>query len=106
MLKKELQGFIDFIQEKGIISLAIGFIIGGAVTKVVTALVQDILNPLIGLLLGAAGNLSEQYMMVGKAKVHWGNFVGTTIDFLIIAAVVYYGVKLLGIETPSKSKKK
>ncbi len=79
-------------------TLAIGFLIGGAVSKLVTALITDIINPLVGLALGAAGNLKEATFMIGSATIAWGDFVSSIIDFLVIALVVYFGVKLLGID--------
>lgn len=104
MMKSELNGFMDFIREQGIVGLAVGFILGGAVSKVVAALVNDVINPIVGLLLGSAGDIDQQFIMLGKAKLAWGSFVASTIDFLVIAAVVYYGVKLLGIANLSKKK--
>lgn len=103
-MKKELQDFSNFVKEQGVVGLAVAFILGSAVVKIISSLVNDILNPLIGLALGGVGELSERYLMVGKAKLLWGNFVGTTIDFIVIAAVVYYAVKLLGLEKNDKKK--
>lgn len=93
-----MKGFIDFVRKQGVIGLAVGFILGGAVSKVVASLVADIINPLLGMILGAAGNLDEAYLSVGSAKLMWGSFVNATIDFLVIALVVYYGVKLLKLD--------
>ena len=103
-MKNEFQQFVAFIRKQGVPGLAVGFIFGGAVSKIVASLVNDIINPLVGLVLGAAGNLTEQYLSIGKAKVAWGNFVSDIIDFIVIAAVVYYGVKLLGFDRPEKKK--
>ncbi len=86
-------GFIQFIREQGVVGLAIGFILGGAVSKVVGSLVTDVINPLLGLVLGGTG-LAD--MMWGV--VHVGSFISVIIDFLIIAAVVYYGFKGLGFD--------
>lgn len=86
-------GFIQFIREQGVVGLAIGFILGGAVSKVVGSLVTDIINPLLGLVLGGTG-LSD--MMWGV--VHAGSFISVIIDFLIIAAVVYFIFKKLGFD--------
>ncbi len=102
--KKPVSGFIEFIREQGVFGLAIGFILGGAITKVVTSLVNDVINPFIGLLIGAAGKLSSQYVMIGGAKIQWGNFVNTLIDFMIVALVVYVGTKLLGLQKLDKKK--
>jgi large conductance mechanosensitive channel len=97
-----MKGLIDFIREQGVVGLAVGFILGGAVSKVVTALVVDIINPVLGLVLGAAGNLKDAYLAVGPAKFMWGDFVATAIDFTVIAFVVYFGVKGLGLDKLDK----
>jgi len=99
-----MKDFMNFIREQGVVGLAVGFILGGAVAKVVSSLVSDIINPILGLVLGAAGNLSEAYIRVGKAQIMWGNFINVIIDFLVIAMVVYYGVKKLGLDKLDKGK--
>jgi len=99
-----MKGFIEFIREQGVMGLAVGFILGGAVSKVVASLVSDIINPVLGVLLGAVGNLDEAYLPIGGAKLMWGNFVNTTIDFLVIALVVYFGVKILKLDKLDKKK--
>lgn len=88
-----ISGFITFIREQGVVGLAIGFILGAAVGKVVTSLVTDVVNPLVGLLFQSEG-LAE--MTVGVVKL--GSFISALIDFGIIAAVIYFGFKGLGLE--------
>ena len=90
------------MREKGVVGLAIGFLMGGAISKLVTALVEDIINPLVGLLLGKAGNLGEASVSIGKATIKWGGFVATLIDFIIIAVVIYAGVKILKLDRLDK----
>lgn len=99
-----MKGFIQFIREQGIVGLAVGFILGGAVSKVVSALVTDIINPLLGLALGAAGDLKTASINLGSAKILYGDLISVTIDFLVIALVVYFGVKLLGFDKLDKKK--
>ena len=89
-----MTGFIQFVREQGVIGLAIGFILGGAVSKVVTSFVTDVINPLIGMLFGNIGGLAD--MMVGPVLL--GSFVASIIDFLIIAAVIYFGFKGLKLD--------
>ena len=96
-----LQGFIDFVREKGIVGLAIGFMMGGAVSKLVTALVEDIINPLVGLGLGKVG-LAEATWTIGTAELKWGHFISTIVDFVIIAAVIYIGFKVLRFDRIDK----
>jgi large conductance mechanosensitive channel len=105
-MKKHLKGFTDFIREQGVVGLAIGFILGGSVAKVVSSMVNDIINPLIGIVLGATSGLKEAYWQLGSAKVMWGSFVSVSIDFIVVALVVYFGVKLLGLDKLDKKKEK
>ncbi len=94
--------FIEFIRKQGVVGLAIGFILGGSVSKVVTALVEDIINPIIGLLMGNAAGLTSAVLEIGTAKVKWGHLISTVIDFAIVAAVVYFGFKKLGLDKLDK----
>ncbi|MDD4382246.1 MAG: MscL family protein [Candidatus Dojkabacteria bacterium] len=99
-----MKGFIKFIREQGVVGLAVGFILGGAVSKIVSSIVTDLINPLIGLLLGKLGNLDQAYLQIGESKLMWGNFISTFIDFVIIALVVYFGVKILKLDKLDKKK--
>ena len=84
--------------------LAIGFILGGAVSKVVASFVEDIINPILGIVLGATGALDAAVLRVGPVEILWGSFVATIIDFAIIALVIFYGFKLLKLEKLDKKK--
>jgi large conductance mechanosensitive channel len=99
-----MKKFIDFIREQGVVGLAIGFILGGAVSKVVSALVTDIINPLLGIVLGATGDLKTASFGIGSAQILYGDLISVVIDFLVIALVVYFGFKALGIEKLDKPK--
>lgn len=99
-----MRGFIDFIREQGVVGLAIGFILGGAVSKVVTALVTDIVNPLLSVALGAAGSFREASLTIGSSKLLYGDLVAVVIDFVVIALVIYFGVKLLKLDKLDKAK--
>jgi len=99
-----MKGFIEFIREQGVVGLAVGFILGGAIARVVTAIVTDLINPLVGLIIGAAGGLKTAYVKIGPAKFMWGDFVSNLIDFLVIASVVYFGVKVFHLDKLDKKK--
>ena len=101
-----MKGFINFVREQGVVGLAVGFILGGSITKVVQSLVNDIINPVLGIILGAAGNLSAASIKVGGAEIKYGNFLNVALDFTVIALVVYYGVKKLGLDKLDKKKEK
>jgi large conductance mechanosensitive channel len=98
------KGFIDFIREQGVVGLAVGFILGGSVSKVVSAIVTDLVTPFLGIILGAVGNLSDLYVQVGPAKIMWGDFVNNVINLLVIALVVYFGVKIFKLDRLDKKK--
>lgn len=98
-----MRGFIDFVREQGVVGLAVGFLLGGAVSKVVTALIEDIVNPLLGAVMGEGG-LEEASFFVGSAEILYGDLLSVILDFLIIAIVVYIGVKIIGIDRLDKKK--
>lgn len=100
-----MKGFLQFIRQQGVVGLAVGFLVGGAVSKVVASLVSDIINPLFGVLFGAAGNLKDASLHIGSSEILWGNFLTVVIDFLVVALVVYFGVKLIGLEKFDVKKK-
>jgi len=99
-----MKGFISFIREQGVVGLAVGFILGGSVSKVVTSLVNDIVNPFIGIFLGRAGELRGAYLQIGPSKILWGSFLNSSIDFLTVALVVYFGVKIFRLDRLDKKK--
>ncbi len=100
-----MKGFINFVREQGVVGLAVGFILGGAVSKVVSALVNDIVNPILGIVLGMAGNLKSAALNFGSAKILYGDLISVVIDFIVIALVVYFGVKILGLDKLDKKKR-
>lgn len=103
MVKGKLDGFMTFIREQGVIGLAVGFILGGAVSKTVSSLVDNVINPLVGAMLGKVA-LADKALNIGAVSLKWGAFVSTVVDFLIVAAVVYFGVKALGLDKLDKKK--
>ncbi len=99
-----MRGFIDFIRERGVVGFAVAFIVGGAVTKLVASLVTDIVNPILGVLLSKTRSLETMYLRFGQNKILWGHFVSSCIDFIILAFVIYFVVKALGLEKIDKKK--
>ncbi len=93
-----ITGFREFIKKQGVISLAIGFILGGAISKFVSSLVTDIINPMMNAALGGVDDLDKKIFKIGDVKIHYGSFLNNGIDFLVIAVVIYIGVKLLKID--------
>lgn len=99
-LKETIHEFIIFVREQGVVSLAIAFILGGAINKVVTSLVQDVIQPFIGLIFGSTQGLKAWHL----GPILLGNFAANVIDFLIISWVVYLIFKKLKLESLDKKK--
>jgi large conductance mechanosensitive channel len=87
-----LKEFKAFVMRGNVLDLAVAVIIGGAFGKIVTSLVNDIIMPLIGLVVGGI-DFSGLSFTVGKATVTYGNFINNIIDFVIIASVIFLVVK-------------
>ena len=85
-----LEQFKKFLVETNAVALAIGVVIGGAVSKLVSALVGDLIMPIISLILpGGAWREWSISLGEGHDPLKIGDVLGTTVDFLIIAWVVY-----------------
>jgi large conductance mechanosensitive channel len=80
--------FMDFLNKYGVIGLAIAFIIGGAAGRLITALVNDLLMPIIAVII-PGGDWRTTVFQVGPIKFLLGDFAGALIDFIIIALVVF-----------------
>lgn len=102
--KNGLSGFMEFIRTQGVVGLAVGFLLGGAVSKVVSSLIEDIVNPVLSVILGAVGGLETAVLQIGPIALMWGSFLSSVIDFIVIAFIVYFGVKGLGLEKLDKKK--
>ncbi|MEB2334204.1 MAG: large conductance mechanosensitive channel protein MscL [Anaerolineaceae bacterium] len=83
-----LKEFKDFTMRGNVMDLAIAVIIGGAFGKIIASLVNDVLMPVIGLLLGGI-NFSELSFTVKDAVVHYGAFIQSVVDFVIVAFVIF-----------------
>ncbi|MEK8131282.1 large conductance mechanosensitive channel protein MscL [Paenibacillus filicis] len=103
-----MKEFKEFAMKGNMVDLAIGVIIGGAFGKVVTSIVNDVIMPPIGLLLGKVPfkdlflsldgnhyNTIKDAQAAGVATLNYGQFISTLIDFLIVAFVIFMVVKQL-----------
>jgi large conductance mechanosensitive channel protein len=104
--------FRDFAMRGNVFDLAVGVIIGGAFGKITASLVGDILTPIIGMFLGGADlsslklKLPDLYHTGEKNYLMYGSLIGTVIDFLIIALVVFAMVKTMNKLKEIQDKKK
>lgn len=91
-IKKEASDFKAFISRGNVVDMAVGVIIGAAFGKIVTSLVNDVLMPFVGILLGGV-DFSKLSVTIGDANILYGAFIQTIIDFLIIAFCIFLIVK-------------
>jgi large conductance mechanosensitive channel len=87
-----LKEFKAFIMRGNVLDLAVAVIIAGAFGKIIASLVNDIIMPIVGLMLGGI-NFSELTSTVGSVVINWGAFLQATVDFLIVAFIVFLIVK-------------
>ena len=92
-LTKEVNEFKTFISRGNVVDMAVGVIIGGAFGKIVTSLVNDILMPLIGTILGGL-DFSNLSIKINDANIAYGAFIQSIIDFLIIAFCIFMMIKV------------
>ena len=100
-----LKEFKEFVARGNVIDLAVGVIIGSAFGKIVTSVVDDLLMPLIGMIIGGI-DFTGLSLKIGEAKITYGNFIQNVIDFLIVAFCIFLIVKLVNRATEKLSKKK
>lgn len=100
-MSKFLNEFKDFAMRGNVLDLAVGVIIGGAFGKIVSSVVDDLLMPVIGMLIGGL-DFKALSITIGEAKIMYGNFIQNVIDFTIIAFCIFLLIK--GINTLSRKK--
>lgn len=98
-----IKEFKEFISRGNVLDLAVGVIIGGAFTSIVKALVNYLINPLIGLCVGGI-DFSDWSFKVFDATFKIGSFINSVINFLIIALVVFLIVKFVNKLMPQKEE--
>lgn len=96
--EKKVKGFFGefkaFIQRGNVIDLAVGVVIGGAFGKIVTSLVNDILMPIIGLLIGGQ-DFKGLSIKIKDTTIAYGSFIQNVVDFLIVAFFIFVFVKTI-----------
>ncbi len=94
MLKKNIDEFKKFIARGNVMDLAVGVIVGGAFSSIVTSLVNNILTPILGLVLGGV-DFSNLAITFKDTKIGYGAFIQSIIDFLIVAVCIFIFVKIV-----------
>ena len=94
MIKKNLKEFKTFIARGNVMDLAVGVIVGGAFSAIVTSLVNNILTPIIGLALGGK-DFSSLAITFRDTEIKYGAFIQSIIDFLIISFCIFMIIKII-----------
>ena len=89
-----LKEFREFLKEYKVLSLAIAFIIGAALTSLVQSLVNDIIMPIITPFI-PGGAWKESVLSIGPIVIKWGSFLGAVVNFLVISLVVFLITKMV-----------
>ena len=84
-----MKGFRDFLNQGNVVQLAVAFIIGSAFGALVTALVADVINPIIAIPFGKP-NFNSLELTINGSKIQYGAFLTAVVAFILIAAGVYF----------------
>ncbi|MCM1173670.1 MAG: large conductance mechanosensitive channel protein MscL [Blautia sp.] len=104
MIKKFFEEFKTFISKGNVMDMAVGIIIGGAFTSIVSSLVDDVINPILGLFGGA--NFDQlAWNITGDVTLYYGKFITAVVNFLIMALIVFLIVKTMNTVISHTHKK-
>ncbi|HKC61277.1 MAG TPA: large conductance mechanosensitive channel protein MscL [Myxococcales bacterium] len=99
-MKKQIQGFREFLLKQNALALAIGVVIGAAVGRVVSGIVDDVIMPVVGLALPGGEWRNAAIALPRGNAIKYGDLAGRLLDFLIVALVVYLVTKAI-LEKPA-----
>ncbi len=103
-MKNFIEEFKAFAMKGNVVDLAVAVVIGGAFSKIVSALVDNIITPLVGMLMGGVDFTGLKFE-VGDASFTYGNFIQSIFDFLIVAFVIFIAIKALNKIQKEKEEK-
>ncbi len=106
----QMKEFMDFVRTQGVVGLAVGLVLGGATSVLVKSLIDNVVMPPLGLMLGSSEGIKGLTWTIGTvsggkhAVLNYGVFLNDFINFLIIAVVVYFIIRLLRFDKIDKKK--
>ena len=103
-MKKIINEFKEFISKGNVLDLAVGVIIGGAFSKIVTSLVNDILMPILGIITGGH-DFTSLTLKFKDATINYGLFIQNIIDFLLMAFCIFIIIKIFNTLKTNLTKK-
>jgi len=103
-MKSFMKEFKEFISRGNVMDMAIGVIIGGAFAAIVNSLVDDIINPILGMFGGM--NFDKLTLkLAGDAALNYGKFISAIINFIIMAFIIFLIIKAMNKASSAMSKK-
>ena len=106
-----LKEFKEFISRGNVVDMAVGVVVGGAFTAIVTSLVNDIIMPVIGLIMGGINFSNLKFVIrpaegdLAEAAITYGNFIQAVVNFLLVAFVIFMVVRAINKMREKASKK-
>lgn len=105
VMKTFIKEFKEFISRGNVMDMAVGIIIGGAFTSIVSSLVEDIINPFLGLFGGM--NFDRLHVrLLGEVTLNYGKFITAVMNFLIMALVIFLIIKVMNTASARLSRQK
>lgn len=106
-MKKKFRNFFgefkSFVERGNVVDLAVGVVVGSSFSKIVSSVVDDLLMPLIGIIIGGI-DFSNLSLKIGDATIKYGSFINNVIDFFIVAFCVFILVKFINRFTKKKEE--
>lgn len=104
-MKKLFEEFKKFISKGNVLDLAVGVIIGGAFQKIITSLVNDIIMPIFGIIIGGH-DFSNLTIRFKDATINYGSFIQNILDFLLMAFCIFICIKFINVIKDNLDKNK
>ena len=103
-MKKMVKEFKTFISRGNVVDLAVGVVVGGAFSKIVSSLVDNIIMPIVGIIIGGI-DFTNLSLTIFGVQIQFGLFLQNVVDFLIIAFCIFMVIKLINKFTKKEEKK-
>jgi len=104
-LKTFYEDFKKFISKGNVVDLAVAVVIGNAFNKIISSLVNDIIMPFVGVVIGGI-DFTNIKLTIGSSTILFGNFIQNIVDFLIIALSIFVVIRILGTFSRKKEEEK
>ncbi len=102
--KMQAGSFVEFIRERGVVGLAVGVILGSSVTAAAHSFVDNVIDPVLALLIGSENRLDQATIHLSTAEIRIGHFISALIDVLLLILLLYIVFRLLRLDKLDKKQ--